>query len=84
MVHIIDDHAEIPMIINVCVMESTFNGMFGSRAMENVIEIKALERMNPHVRLEGLRKRLIGADKKPIMVRGTTHDPVKIRKRKGS
>ncbi len=48
-VYTIDDHAEIPMAINVGVMENTFNGMFGSRAMENMIEIKALERMNPHV-----------------------------------
>ena len=84
MVYIIDDHTEIPMVINVGVMESTFNATLDSRAMENVIEIKVLERMNPHARLERLRKRLIGADKKPIMVRGTTHDPVKIRKRKGS
>ena len=44
--------------------------------MENVIETKALERMNPHVRLERFRKRLIGADKKPITVRGTTLVPV--------
>ena len=50
--------------------------------MENVIEIKALERMNPHVRLERLRKRLIGADKKPITVRGTTLVPVRIIKKK--
>ena len=56
--------------------------MLNSRGMENVIEIKALERMNPHVRLEGFRKRLIGADKKPIMVRGTTHVPVRIGRRK--
>ena len=48
-------------------MESTFNGMFGSRAMENVIEIKALERMNPHVRLEGLRKRLMKTTMNMIM-----------------
>ena len=70
------------MVINVGVMESTFNGMFDSRAMENVIEIKALERMNPHVRLERFRKRLIGADKKPIMVRGTTLAPMRIGRRK--
>ena len=38
--------------------------------------------MNPHARFERFRKRLIGADKKPIMVRGTTHDPVKIIKKK--
>ena len=52
--------------------------------MENVIETKALERMNPHVRLERFRKILIGADKKPITVRGTTLVPVRIRKRKRS
>ena len=38
--------------------------------------------MNPHVRLERLRKRLIGADKKPIIVRGTTLVPVRIGKKK--
>ena len=38
--------------------------------------------MNPHARLEGFRKRLIGADKKPIMVRGTTLVPVRIIKKK--
>ncbi len=38
--------------------------------------------MNPHARLEGFRKRLIGADKKPIMVRGTTHVPMRIGKKK--
>ena len=38
--------------------------------------------MNPHVRLERLRTRLIGADKKPIMVRGTTHVPMRIGKKK--
>ena len=81
-VYTVGDHAEIPMIINVGVMESTFNGMLNNRAMENVIEIKALERMNPHARLEGLRKRFIGADKKPIMVRGTTLVPVKISQKK--
>ena len=81
MVYTIDDHAEIPTAINVGVMESTFNGMFDSRAMENVIEIKGLERMNPHARLEGFRKRLIGADKKPITVRGTTLVPVRIGKK---
>ena len=81
MVYTIDDHAEIPMVINVGVMESTFNGMFDSRAMENVIEIKALERMNPHVRLERFRKRLIGADKKPITVRGTAFVPMRIGKK---
>ena len=82
MVYTIDDHAEIPMIINVGVMESTFNGMLNSRGMENVIEIKVLERMNPHILLEGFRKRLIGADKKPITVRGTTLVPVRIIKKK--
>ena len=81
-VYTIDDHAEMPMVINASVMESTFNAMLNSRAMENAIEIKALERMNPHVRLERLRKRLIGADKKPITVRGTTHVPARIIKKK--
>ena len=81
MAYTIDDHAEIPMVINVGVMESTFNATLDSRAMENVIEIKVLERMNPHVRLERFRKRLIGADKKPIMVRGTTLVPVRIGKK---
>ena len=38
--------------------------------------------MNPHVRLERFRKRLIGADKKPIMVRETTHVPARIGKKK--
>ena len=38
--------------------------------------------MNPHARLERFRKRLIGADKKPIMVRGTTLVPVRIGKKK--
>ena len=37
--------------------------------------------MNPHVRLERFRERLIGADKKPIMVRGTTLVPVRISKK---
>ena len=82
MVYTIDDQAEIPMVINVGVMENTFNGMFDSRGMENVIEIKTWERMNPHVRFERFRKRLIGADKKPITVRGTTLVPVKISKKK--
>ena len=54
-VYTIDDHAEIPMVINVGVMESTFNGMLNNRGMEKVIEIKVLERMNPHSRLERLR-----------------------------
>ena len=56
--------------------------MLNNRGMENVIEIKGLERMNPHARLERLRKRLIGADKKPIMVRGTTLVPVRISKKR--
>ena len=38
--------------------------------------------MNPHVRLERLRKRLIGADKKLIMVRGIALVPVRISKKK--
>ena len=80
-VYIIDDHAEIPMVINVGVMESTFNEMLDRETMENVIETKVLERMNPHILLERFRKRLIGADKKPIMVRGTTLVPVRIGKK---
>ena len=56
--------------------------MLDSRAMENVIEIKVLEQMNPHPRLERLRMRLIGADKKLITVRGTAFVPVRIGKKK--
>ena len=38
--------------------------------------------MNPHVRLKRFKKKLIGADKKSIMVRGTTLVAVRIGKKK--
>ena len=50
--------------------------------MVNVIEMKEVKRMNPHIRLERFRKRLIGTDKKPIIARGTTLVPVRIGKKK--
>ena len=81
-VYAIDDRAEVPMVINVGVYGEHINGMLDSGAMENVIDIKALERMNPHVRVERFRKRLIGADKKPIRVRRTAFIPVRIGKKK--
>ena len=81
-VYAIDDRAEVPMVINVGVYGEHINGMLDSGAMENVIDIKALERMNPHVRVERFRKRLIGADKKHIRVRRTAFIPVRIGKKK--
>ena len=81
-VYAIDDCAEVPMVINVGVYGEHINGMLDSGAMENVIDIKTLERMNPHVRVERFRKRLIGADKKHIRVRGTAFIPVRIGKKK--
>ena len=38
--------------------------------------------MNPHIRFERFRKRLIGADKKPNTMKGTTLVSVRIGKKK--
>ena len=52
--------------------------MLDSEAMENVIDIYVLREIAPRSKLQYFGKRLIGADKKPIVVRGAAWLPVKI------
>ena len=70
-VHAIDEEASTPMVIHVTINGTEINGMLDSGFMENVIDMKVVRGIAPRVRLQEFRKRLIGADKKPIVVRGS-------------
>jgi len=70
-VYAIDERASTPMVIHVTINGTEINAMLDSGSMENVIDIKVVRGIAPRVRLQEFRKRLIGADRKPIVVRGS-------------
>jgi len=78
MVYAIEEKAAAPMVIGVKVGKITINAMIDSGSMENVIDIKALNQLIPGITLQKFGKRLIGADRKPITVRGSARVTMKI------
>lgn len=77
-VYAIEEKASTPLVIHVSVNNNEINAMLDSEAMENVIDIYVLREIAPRSKLQYFGKRLIGADKKPIVVRGAAWLPVKI------
>jgi len=78
LVYAINDGECEPIVIPLRVCGQTINAMLDTGSMENVMDIQSLNKVIPNVRLKYFPKRLIGADKKPISVVGSTQIPLNI------
>ena len=77
-VYAIEDKASKPLVIRVSVNKSEINAMLDCGAMENVIDINVLRKIAPRTKLKYFGRKLIGADKKPIVVCGAAWLPVRV------
>ena len=78
LVYTIDNDGCTPIVINVSVLGQDLEAMLDCGAMVNVMDIRTMRRLIPHVALHPFHKKLIGADNKPIPALGSAEVPISV------